>query len=76
MVGRGGGGVTRTVHLQLVVDGDPEPLVLASRTVRDGDHLGAYALAVLCIETAVRLIGWQVTKDRFGDVLEQAGESA
>jgi len=57
--------VTRSVHLQLVVDGDPEPLVLDSRKVSDGDHLGAYQLATLLLECAARLITWQSFRDRF-----------
>lgn len=56
--------MTRSVHLELRVDGDPEPLVLDSRRVADGDRIGAYDLARIFLETAMRLVVWQSYRDR------------
>lgn len=73
--------MTRTVHLQLVVDGDDgEPLKLACREVPDGEKLGAYDTATWLLETAARLITWQAfrdrTRDEFDSIVEQLGEAS
>lgn len=61
--------MTRTIRLQLSVDGDPDPLELDSRNVPEGDHVTAYDLAAWLLETAARLIVWQDTRVRFGDIV-------
>lgn len=72
--------MTRTVHLALVVDGDGEPTILASRDVPEGERLSAYALATLCLETAMRLITWGALRDKeradFEAIVEKLGEIA
>lgn len=68
--------MTRTIRLQLSVDGDPDPLELDSRNVPEGDHVTAYDLANICLETAARLITWQSYKDRFDGIVEQIGDVA
>jgi hypothetical protein len=63
--------VTGRVHLALIVEGcEDDPKVLVSRDVPDGERLSAYALAVLLLETAARLIGWQSYRDRTRDEFE------
>lgn len=68
--------MTRTIRLQLSVDGDPDPLELDSRNVPEGDHVTAYTLATWLLETAARLITWQAYRDKFDGIVEQMGDVA